>query len=172
MDELLFKHPILKIIKRTTVIDGKNVARTVVDMPDAVMVIAIDGKNNVHYLEEYMAPQEGFLPTFVKGAIDPGEAPEQSATRELAEELGMHPKKIGLLLTLDDRPSHLTTKTHIFAATGCTKLENAPQGDEEDGTLRKVSMPFDQLLKKRSDVFSCARCVAALAELALQDKLK
>ena len=169
MDDILYENKILKLVRRTVEIDGKDVKRTVIDMPDAVMIIAIDAAGNVHYLEEYMAPQEGYQATFVKGAIDQGDTPESAARRELGEELSMEAVEVDLLLKLDDRPSHLTTQTHVFVARGCTPLAGAPKGDEEKGTLRKKTMPFAEMVKSRKEIFTCARCLAALGELALVD---
>ena len=169
MDETLYENKILRLLRRTVKIEGQDVKRTVIAMPDAVMVIAVDTANNVHFLEEYMAPQEGFQATFVKGAIDAGDTPEGAAKRELGEELSMQAAEVTLLLKLDDRPSHLTTQTHVFVARGCTPLQNASKGDEEKGTLRKKTMPLAEMVKSRKEIFTCARCLAAVGELALID---
>ena len=167
MDEILFENKILTVTKRTATLNGNTVARTVIDMPDAVMVIAVDKQQNVHFLEEYMAPREAFLATFVKGAVAEDATPAQAAARELAEELALKAEETTPLMCVDDRPSHLTTRTHIFLATGCTPLDTPQNGDEEQGTLRHKTLPLATLKAQRNTLFTCARCRAALAELAL-----
>lgn len=167
MDDILYENKILKVAKRSAQLNGHEVVRTVIDMPDAVMVIAVDNENNVHFLEEYMAPQNGFMNTFVKGAIEQNATPVETAERELAQELALQAEKITLLLTVDDCPSHLTTRTHIFIATGCTSLPAITSGDEGKGTLRPKTLPLATIKAQRNTLFTCARCRVALAELAL-----
>lgn len=164
MDEVQLKTPVMEVIKRKTAFGN----RTVIDMPPAVMVIAIDEANNVHLLEEHMAPQNGFMATFAKGAIDAGEAPEAAARRELEEELGLRAGKMQLLLHLKNQPSHMTAETFVYVAQNCTQVENPAAGDEADGSIRHITVPLEALLNSRAAYFKCARCLAASGELRIQ----
>lgn len=58
---------------------------------DSVMVIAIDGEDLL-LVREYAVGTEQYELGFVKGGMDTGETPEQSANRELQEEIGFGAK--------------------------------------------------------------------------------
>lgn len=53
------------------------------------------------------------------GMVDPGDTPEQSAARELAEETGYRAGSMTLLKTLSANPAILTNRLHIFHAADC-----------------------------------------------------
>ena len=164
MDTVLMHNQIVRVIKRETPYGD----RTVINMQPAVMVVALDDDQNVHLLEEYMAPTEEFEPTFAKGAIELGETPPVAARRELEEELGLVADHIGLLLQVQNQPSHSTARTYIFLATGCRKTRNAAKGDEAAGSVRHVMKPLNELIGTRAEYFSCVRCRAAMAELIIR----
>ena len=168
MDTVLMKNPIMQVVSRETPYGN----RTVIDMPPAVMVVAIDDDQNVHFLEEYMAPRNGFKPTFAKGAIDPGESPGEAARRELEEELGLKSDHMELVLQVENQPSHSTARTYIFVAKRCHRLRNPVQGDETAGSIRHLTKPLEELAAMRASYFSCARCRAAMAELIVQFYVK
>ena len=65
---------------------------------DSVMVIAIDGADLL-LVREYAVGTEQYELGFVKGGMDTGETPEQSANRELQEEIGFGAKKWTFLRT-------------------------------------------------------------------------
>ena len=58
---------------------------------NSVMVIAIDGEDLL-LVREYAVGTEQYELGFVKGGMDMGETPEQSANRELQEEIGFGAK--------------------------------------------------------------------------------
>ena len=62
---------------------------------DSVMVIAIDGEDLL-LVREYAVGTEQYELGFVKGGMDMGETPEQSANRELQEEIGFGAKKMDI----------------------------------------------------------------------------
>ena len=53
------------------------------------------------------------------GMVDPGDTPEQSAVRELAEETGYRAGRMTLLKTLSTNPAILTNRLHVFHAADC-----------------------------------------------------
>ena len=59
---------------------------------DSVMVIAIDGEDLL-LVREYAVGTEQYELGFVKGGMDTGETPKQSANRELQEEMGLGAKR-------------------------------------------------------------------------------
>ena len=135
---------------------------------DSVIVIAIDGEDLL-LIREYAVGTEQYELGFVKGGMDTGETPEQSANRELQEEIGLGGKKIGhFLRTMKINPQIMGHKMHVLL--GEDLYPNQLEGDEPE-PLEIVRYPLSQLdTLLISDEFNEARNLAAL--YSLRDFLK
>ncbi|OOF70268.1 ADP compounds hydrolase NudE [Rodentibacter caecimuris] len=136
-------------------------------LKEAVMILAIEG-NELLMIKEYAVGTERYELGFPKGAMDIGETPEQSANRELKEEVGMGANQFVHLRTVNTNPSFMNHFMHIFVATDLypCKLE----GDEPE-PLEIVRLPLSQIddLLQAPD-FCEARNLTAL--YALRDYLQ
>ena len=95
--------------------------------------------------------------------MDTGESPEQSANRELQEEIGFGAKKWTFLRTMKINPQIMSHKMHVLL--GEDLYPNKLEGDEPE-PLEIVRYPLshlDALLD--SDEFNEARNLAALYSL-------
>lgn len=81
----------------------------------AVMVVPIH-QGNLIFIKEYAVGPERYELTFPKGIVDQGEAPIESANRELQEEVGFGANKLTPLRTLYNSPSHMYGLMHVFIA--------------------------------------------------------
>ena len=134
---------------------------------DSVMVIAIDGEDLL-LVREYAVGTEQYELGFVKGGMDMGETPEQSANRELQEEIGFGAKKWTFLRTMKINPQIMGHKMHVLL--GEDLYPNKLEGDEPE-PLEIVRYPLSQLdTLLVSDEFNEARNLAAL--YSLRDHLK
>ena len=128
----------------------------------AVMVIAIDGEDLL-LVREYAVGTEQYELGFVKGGMDMGETPEQSANRELQEEIGLGAKKWTFLRTMKINPQIMGHKMHVLL--GEDLYPNQLEGDEPE-PLEIVRYPLSQLdTLLVSDEFNEARNLAALYSL-------
>lgn len=93
-----------------------------------VMVAAIDADDQIILVREYAAGTDRYELGLVKGRIDPGETPAQSAQRELAEEVGFGAKKLTYLRATDSAPAYTDFVCHLFIATDL--YPHQLQGDE------------------------------------------
>ncbi|MBE2897075.1 ADP compounds hydrolase NudE [Pasteurellaceae bacterium HPA106] len=133
----------------------------------AVTVLAIDG-SDLLLVNEYSVGTERYELGFVKGRIDEGETPEQSAVRELQEEIGFKPAKVRFLRTLSTNPGYMNSPMHLFLAWDLTP--STLVGDEPQ-PLELVRVPLaqiDELLAREE--FNEARNLTAL--YLLRDFLK
>ena len=111
----------------------------------AVMVVAIDG-DDLLLVREYAVGTENYELGFVKGRMDAGETPEQSANRELQEEIGLGARKWVHLRTINTSVSFMNNPMHILLATDFYLSKLA--GDEPE-PLQLVRFPvvkIDELL--------------------------
>ncbi|AWX15691.1 ADP compounds hydrolase NudE [Mergibacter septicus] len=139
-----------------------------------VMILAIDQQQNLLMVEEYAVGTENYQLGFPKGLMEVGETAEQSAIRELQEEIGFGAKKLTLLRTLRTSPNYMNNPIHIFLAEEL--YPSRLTGDEpEPLILRPYPLAqLDQLLQ--DPTFDEARNLSALyllkAHLNQRQKIK
>lgn len=111
--------------------DGERFHRDVIRHPGAVSVVPFDGKN-VILVQQYRASIDADLLEIPAGKRDiDHEAPELTAHRELAEEVGFKAESIELLANMHHSPGFCDEYGYIFLATGLSPVPQSPEGPEE-----------------------------------------
>lgn len=111
-------------------------------------------------VKEYAVGPERYELTFPKGIVDLGEKPEESANRELQEEIGFGAKRFDFLRSLYSGPSHMYGLMHVFVAQDL--YASVLDGDEPE-PLEIVRYPLAELDGLLADpTFSEARNLSAL----------
>ena len=107
--------------------------------PGAAAVVAVDGLMRVCLVRQYRHGVADFLWEIPAGKLDPGEAPEVCAVRELAEETGVAARRWTSLGTFLPAPGIFTEVIHLYLARDLDEeLEIAwlPLPDAVDRVLR------------------------------------
>lgn len=128
--------------------------------PGAVLVVPLTTQRDVVLIREYACGTERYELGLPKGRIEPGEAWDVAANRELMEETGFGARALIYLSELTSAPTYSGQRTHIVLATGLypCRLE----GDEPE-PLEVVHWPLDQIDRLALDGHcSEARSIAAL----------
>lgn len=111
--------------------DGKTATRDIVQPPDAVAVVPLDGAGNIYLVRQYRPAIGRVLYELPAGIIDRGESPIRTARRECEEEIGMRPRHLKKLCTAFHATGFSTGCVHIYLATGLTpvkrKVSDAPE---------------------------------------------
>jgi ADP-ribose pyrophosphatase len=81
-------------------------------------------------IKQYRYATGGYLYEIPAGRLDPGEAPEACARRELREETGCTAKSMRHLYTMYTTPGFTDEKIHIFLATDLEQGATAHEADE------------------------------------------
>lgn len=89
----------------------------VLEYPDWVNVIAITREGKFVMIEQYRHGLADVFTELVAGVIEPGEAPQAAAKRELLEETGFGGGSWQLFTILSQNPSTTTNLTYCFVAT-------------------------------------------------------
>jgi ADP-ribose pyrophosphatase len=90
--------------------DGSTFIRDVVHHPGAVSVVPVHDDGTVSLVTQYRAAIDGDLLEIPAGRRDvPGEPPEQTAHRELQEEIGLRAGRLDLLVSSSTRPASPTS---------------------------------------------------------------
>ncbi len=96
-------------------------------------------------IRQYRYAAGGYMYEIPAGRLDPGEAPEVCAARELREETGCSAERLEHLYTFFTTPGFTDEKIHIFMATG---LERGEVEQEADEFMESVTMPLSEALGK------------------------
>ena len=95
------------------------------------------------------------------GKIDPGEAPDVCAARELTEETGFRAERLRKLGAVFTTPGFCNEKIHLYLAD---RLVPAHQHLDTDEFLDVVKIPLDEALEMiRNGEISDAKTLAAFA---------
>jgi ADP-ribose pyrophosphatase len=79
------------------------------------------------------------------GRIEPGDTPEQTAARELEEEMGLKASRLHKLTEFNVAPGYCEERIYVYLATG---IEQSSQNLDEDEEIDVVRMPFSEALEK------------------------
>lgn len=122
--------------------DGTEFERDVVHHPGAVSVVPLHDDGTVTLVRQYRAPLERMLLEIPAGKRDvQGEAPEITAHRELAEEVGLAAEQLELVCRFHNSPGFSDEEVFIFLATGLTEVPTAPDGVEEQSmTIERIAL--------------------------------
>ncbi len=122
--------------------DGNRFERDVIRHPGAVSIIPYDG-TNVTLVRQYRAAIDGDLYEIPAGKRDVGgEAPDITARRELAEEVGLEATEVELLVNLFHSPGFCDEYGFVFVARGLSPVPVQREGPEERA-MTLHTMPLD-----------------------------
>lgn len=107
--------------------------REIVRHPGAVSVVAVDDDGMVILERQFRAALGQDLLEIPAGKRDvPGEPPEETARRELAEEVGLAADRWTRLAGFHNSPGFCDEHGTVYLAQGLREVPSEPQGHEED----------------------------------------
>jgi ADP-ribose pyrophosphatase len=118
-------------VDRTTTGDGQTIQRDVVLHPGAVAILPLVDAEHIVLLRNRRFILNEVLWEIPAGTLEPGEAVEAAAVRELTEETGYQAKQWRKLLEFYPSPGILSERTHLFAASELTPGTMRPEIDEQ-----------------------------------------
>lgn len=138
--EIPNRHAIIETDLETP--EGKKVRWTYITGKDIAVVLALDTENQVYLKQEWRLNRKDFVWEVVSGVVEetsPTEKQiEDTAYRELQEEIGMRAHKLKKLLTIIPT-NHTRSKIHLFLATD---LEVSKLPGDEHEILEVRKLPF------------------------------
>lgn len=127
---------------------GVRAAREHVRHPGAVCMIPIDSDGSVLMVKQYRHPAGERLLELPAGTREPGEEPEDTARRELAEEVGRTPGRVHHLGGFYVAPGYTSEYIDLFV---CENLVEANEPGEEDEDIEIIRMAPEAALKAIED---------------------
>ncbi|HEY4928662.1 MAG TPA: NUDIX hydrolase [Acidimicrobiales bacterium] len=133
-------------VQRATFLDPDGVPfeRDIVRHPGAVAVVAVTERRTVVLVHQYRPAVDRWLLEIPAGTCDvSGEALEETARRELAEEVGYETDGLDLLTRTAITPGFCDEYTNIYLATGLRSVAVNRQGAEER-FMKVVEVPLER----------------------------
>ncbi|KRW91946.1 ADP-ribose pyrophosphatase [Alicyclobacillus tengchongensis] len=130
-EESLFTGRMIQLKRLTVKLpNGSTSTREVVVHPGAVAVLAEVKPGSIVLVQQYRKPCEKTLWEIPAGKLEPGEAPEQAALRELAEETGYVAKDVQLVYRFFTAPGFTNERLHVYFTSVVEAGEVHPDADE------------------------------------------
>ena len=123
--------------------------REIVEHPGAVAVVAVDGEGYVWLVRQLREATRQRLLELPAGTAEPGEAPLETAQRELREECGLSGGEWRELAAFWTTPGFCRERMHVFAAEAVVRGEAAPAPDEE---LELVRWPVAEIRERLGEI--------------------
>lgn len=117
-------------LEHVTFPDGHSFDLEIVHHPGGAAVVALDKREYVCLLRQYRHAAGGWLWELPAGKLDPGEAPQLTAQRELQEEAGIaatHWQGLGSMIS---SPGIFTEVVHLFLARRLAKVHSQTEDEE------------------------------------------
>lgn len=110
--------------------NGMRIPLEIVRHPGGAAVVALDAQQRICLLRQYRHAAGGYIYELPAGKLEPGEPPEVTIERELAEEAGMFAANWRSLGSYFSSPGVFTEIIHLYLATGLTPVAARPEADE------------------------------------------
>lgn len=110
--------------------NGKESTRDVVEHPGAVAVVPLMPDGKIVLVRQYRHPVGEIMLELPAGKLDPGEAPEMCARRELEEETGFKAGKLTKLAAFYSGPGFTDELLHLYLAKDLTAANQKLDTDE------------------------------------------
>lgn len=141
--KVAFAGRLLKVnIDTVTLPNGRETTRELIHHPGAVGVVPILDDGSMVFVKQYRYPLGTVLYEIPAGKLDPDEAPDACARRELSEETGYSAREWQKLTSVVTTPGFTDEVIHLYAARG---LEKYAQHTDEDEFIDIVVLTPQQV---------------------------
>lgn len=142
---------------------GIRAVREVVRHRGSVAALPVHDDGRLVLVRQYRYAVNADVWEVPAGRLDPGETPEQGATRELEEEVGLRASRLEPLVSLYTTPGFCDEVIHIFRATRLTAVPPRPEADERF-EIRTVTLDEASAMTRRGEIREGKTLVALLME--------
>jgi len=144
-DETLLRYKVFHVRKsrRRSPRTGADIGFFLLDTPDWVNVLPITDDQQVVMVRQFRHGSGRVSLEIPGGLIDPGEAPDRAAARELREETGYEAAQLEQIGAMNPNPSMMTNRCFAYLATGCRPVGGLCMDPGED--IEVVTVPVTGL---------------------------
>jgi ADP-ribose pyrophosphatase len=110
---------------------GRFVSLEAPDWATVVPVLSRDGTDYFLMVRQYRHGSDELSVEFPGGVVEPGEAPELAAARELEEETGYRAASIRRAASVSPNPAIMSNRYHVFLAEGLERTGSVDFDENE-----------------------------------------
>jgi ADP-ribose pyrophosphatase len=136
--------------------------REIVEHPGAVAIVAVDADGMLTLVRQRREAVRAGLLELPAGTLEQGEAPLESARRELAEETGLTGGTWREVIAFFTTPGFCRERMHLFFAEGLEPGTASPESDEE---LELVRWPLSEIASRIDQIEDAKTLVGLLLYL-------
>lgn len=141
--EYPFAGKLIKVrVDKVRLPSGKESNREVVEHPGSVVIIPVTTDGKVIFVRQYRYATGEYLLELPAGLSDEEEDPEQTAVRELKEEVAHVPGGLRKLCSVYMSPGYSDKMTTIFLAENCMPVDAE---DDPDEPLQILYVPLSEV---------------------------
>ncbi len=143
-DETVYRGLVVDVAREHVVLpNGRQAELEIVRHPGGAAVVALDAQGRVCLLRQYRHAAGGWIWELPAGRLEPGEPPEETVRRELAEEAGRYAAHLEPLGRILSSPGVFNEVIHLYRAR---ELEEVASGHEEHEVIETHWIAFEQAL--------------------------
>jgi len=131
------------VVERVELPNGSVTELEVIRHPGAAAMVPLTAEGRILLVRQYRHATTGWLLEVPAGKLDPGEAPEVCAARELEEEVGFGTRDLISLGWIWTTPGFTNEKIWLYLARDLVAGHQALEGDE---VLTVESVPLDKAI--------------------------
>lgn len=144
--EYLYRGKILDLSRSRFVSEAKGeVEIEIVHHNGGAGTLPLFEDGTVALVKQWRYPLGRYSLEIAAGRIEPGHSPEETASRELEEELGYRASDLRKIGEFFVAPGYCEERLHVYLATG---LEASAQNLDDDEEIEVVRMPFAEALTR------------------------
>jgi ADP-ribose pyrophosphatase len=106
-------------------------------------ILAVCEDGTIALVRQWRYPLGRYALEIAAGRIEPGQTPEETAARELEEELGYRARDFRKICEFNVAPGYCEERIYLYLATG---LEKSAQNLDEDEEIEVVHLSLDEAL--------------------------
>jgi ADP-ribose pyrophosphatase len=149
--------------------NGTTLPLEIVRHPGGAAAVAIDAQNRVCLLRQFRHAAGGYIHELPAGKLEPGEPPEATVRRELAEEAAVAASHWESLGAYCSSPGVFTEVIHLYLATGLTAATAAPEAGED---FQIEWWPMDEAVEKaRNGELADGKTIIGILRAAARKKI-
>ena len=117
---------------------GPEAVMDVIRHPASVVLLPMPDPEHIFLVRQYRYAIDGWMWELPAGSVDPGETPEEAATRECHEEIGHIPAQLDRLGAFYPTPGYCDELMVFFKLTGLRVPDHTAEPDEDEDIETKV----------------------------------
>lgn len=152
--------------------DGKTSKREIIKHPGAVAIIALTPEQKLVMVRQYRKALNREILEIPAGKLEKGEAPIQTAERELEEETGYRCRSLQYVSSFYTSPGFADELVHLYFTDQLERLdEKAPTDEDEFVEVLEVTLEEAFQLIREKQIYD-AKTAYAVQYMQLKEVLK